>query len=63
MTQNIAARGKQPFAFLHQMELIQRKLTNGVVLVTRSSNVFENNQVHSLIAVFVSRAICEVFRI
>ena len=27
------------------------------------SNVFENNQVHSLIAVFVARAIFEVFSV
>ena len=45
---------------LHQTVLIQRKLTNGVVLGTRSF-VFENDQAHSLIAVFVSRAIFKAF--
>ena len=48
------------FALLHQTVLIQRKLTNGVVLGTRSF-VFENDQAHSLIAVFVSRPFLKAF--
>ena len=44
-------------ALLHQMEKNQRKLANGVVLIRTQSIVFENDQAHSLIAVFVSRAI------
>ena len=40
------------FALLHQTELVQRKLTNGVVLECVSLNA----QAHSLMAVFFSRA-------
>ena len=52
---------KEPFCFVHQIELIQRKLTNGLFLGRVRSNVFEYDQAHSLIEVFVSRAIFEIF--
>ena len=41
------------FALLHQTELIQRKLTEGVFLERVRSKVFKNDQAHSLFAVFV----------
>ena len=51
---------KKEFALLYQTVLIQRKLTNAVVLGALSF-VFENDQAHSLIAVFVSRPFFKAF--